>query len=178
MAASNLTTLIADAARSAFTELFRTVDEDFYYCTLFTTEEGLCPYPSAWSVQALESASEEYDNPAKMKPLLKWSYSDSPYFMFGEDYFEPVERRFAELPDLFDLKPRQASAELKSRLKAMTAALAQLDREGVFGTGERRANLLLIAERVPPVASDKKRALKLNRRGPALDAWLAEASEG
>lgn len=179
MGEPTLTTLIANAARSAFSELFGSTQEDYYYCTLFTTGEGLAPYLSAWSWQALERASAEFKDPAKAAAMLKWSYADSPYCVFGEEHFAAVEQRFEEMPQLHELSStRRYRRELNSRLDAMTSAMALLDQEGLFGTGERRANLVVLAEVVPPDKTNTVRAKRLNRRGsPGLTAWLNEAAE-
>ena len=170
--------IIANAARKAFARLFQETAEDFYYCTLVSTGEGLAPYPSAWSWQALDRAAGGATNPEARKALLKWSYSDSPYWLFGQEYFDDVVKAFSDMGDLHEWKNADAyREELERRLSATEAAMALLDAEGLFGTGEKRAGTVILAEVMPPDCGNTERALRLNRPGSALDAWLAEAAE-
>ncbi|WP_198590179.1 DUF4303 domain-containing protein [Paracoccus zhejiangensis] len=174
----DLANQIATAARTAFSRLFEEHPEDFYYCTLITTGEGLPPAPSAWSWQALDRTSAAQPNPEKAKPLLKWSYSESPYWLFGDEAFEPVRRRFAELVDPHSLPTEGAFVEeIDRRVAAMESAMKMLDDEGLFGTGARRAGMVVLVEMMPPDVRNTERALCLNRPGPVLDTWLEEAAE-
>lgn len=174
----DLTQIIAAAARKAFSRLFRETSEDFYYCTLVSTGEGLAPYPSAWSWQALERETAGATNPDARKALLKWSYSDSPYWLFGQEYFAEVAEAFAAMGNLHDLESAdEYRRALEHRLSAIEAAMALLDSEQLFGTGEKRAGIVLLAEVMPPDRSNTARALRLNPPGPALDDWLEEAAE-
>ncbi|MDQ7774927.1 MAG: DUF4303 domain-containing protein [Paracoccus aminovorans] len=178
MTQNDLSRLIADAARAAFSELFLDTREDFYYCTLVTTGDGLAPYPSAWSWQALDRVTAGARNPETRMALLKWSYSDSPYWLFGQEYFDEVARAFSEMANPHELKNAdEYRQELERRLSATEAAMALLDAERLFGTGELRAETVILAEVIPPDCSNSERALRLNRPGPALDAWLEEAAE-
>lgn len=173
-----LTLTITEAARRAFSDLFRETVEDFYYCTLVTTGDGLAPYPSAWSWQALDRQAAAATDPEARKSLLKWSYSDSPYWLFGQGHFDEVARAFASMANLHDLENADDYArELNHRLGAIEAAMAQLDAEGLFGIGEKRGRVVILAEVMPPDAGNTERARRLNPAGPALDAWLDEAAE-
>lgn len=178
MMRDDLSTLIADAARKSFSELFDTHHEDFYYCTLITTGEGLPPAPSAWSWQALERAVSASVDPEQARAWLKWSYSESPYWLFGEAHFAPVAERFSGLPDPHDLKdPAAFDREVQRRLVAMEDAMKMLDAEGLFGRGDRRDKMVVLVEVMPPDSGNTERALRLNPPGPALDMWLNEAAE-
>lgn len=173
-----LTQMIATAARKAFSRLFRETSEEFYYCTLVSTGEGLAPYPSAWSWQALERETAAASNPEARKALLKWSYSDSPYWLFGQEYFEDVAKAFDDMANLHEVTDANAYRHaLERRLSATEAAMALLDSEGLFGAGEKRAGTVLLVEVMPPDRSNTERALRLNPPGPALDDWLEEAAE-
>ncbi|WP_314591999.1 DUF4303 domain-containing protein [Paenibacillus terrigena] len=90
---------IADAARLSFRTLFEN-GERFYYCTLFTTEEGHAPSISAWSWEALEREAarqgEESDTPVStITELIKWSYADS---------LEEVDELCARLDENFGVR--------------------------------------------------------------------------
>jgi hypothetical protein len=58
----------------------------------------------------------------------------------------------------------------------MVAAMAALDREGLFGRGAERERMLINVEVAPPDAGNTERAVRLNPPS-ALREWLAEASE-
>lgn len=166
---------IARAAGSAFTELFESVDEDFYYCTLTTTGEGLRPAATAWSWQALDRAAAAGDQPEHERQLLKWSYADSPYSLIGEEYLAPLAELFARRPQPRDLDG--ALAEADYRVGAMEEAMQQLVDDGTFGAGQARRNVLVLVEVMPPDSSNTERAVRLNPAGPLLEAWLDEAAE-
>lgn len=146
-----LALIIAAAARKAFSELFRENAEDFYYCTLVSTGEGLAPCHSAWSWQALEPEAADATNPKARRALLKWSYSDSPYWLFGQEYFDDVVKAFSEMVNLHELESAEEYCqELERRLSATEAAIALLDSERLFGTGEKRVGTVILSEVMPP----------------------------
>ena len=85
-----LVELIQNATQKALDKLFEEHKEKFYYCSLITTGEGLCPIISAWSYEALERVANEEEDVEEAKFYLKWSYDETPYFAYGEEYFEDV----------------------------------------------------------------------------------------
>lgn len=167
---------IAQALRRAVTDLFGAYSSHhFYYCSLVTTGEALPPSLVAWSSEALaEEVAKAKD--ASAEYFLKWSYADSPFYCYGEQYFEDVRRLFAQRPTPTLDEPARWEAEVETRLRAMESAVAQIDAEGVFGTGSRRNGILLNVEVMPPDATNTARARRLNPP-EALVAWLAEAAE-
>jgi hypothetical protein len=58
----------------------------------------------------------------------------------------------------------------------MEAAMAQLDREGLFGTGRARLDVVINVEVMPPDWTNTVRAKRLNPPG-ALHEWLDEVAE-
>ncbi|GAA2666021.1 DUF4303 domain-containing protein [Actinosynnema pretiosum subsp. pretiosum] len=144
---------VVAAVRSAWTDLRRGHREDWYYVTLTTSGEGERLALTAWSEQALARVGDEG---------LRWSYADSPYCAWGEEWLAGV--RF----------PR---GDPDAVLEVAVEALAVLDAEGAFGTGAQRASLLLAAEVMPPDHTNTARVLRLNRPSVVLERWLAEAAE-
>jgi hypothetical protein len=63
--------------------------------------------------------------------------------------------------------------EWSFRVGAMEAAVAQLDREGLFGNGAARAQIVLNVEVMPPDAGNVERARRLNP-AEAIITWLEE----
>ena len=91
-----LVEIIQSATENALIKLFEEHDESFYYCSLITTGEGLCPIISAWSMEALERVANESGDVEEAKYYLKWSYSETPYFAYGEEFFEDVKNVFID----------------------------------------------------------------------------------
>ncbi|MEK8130107.1 DUF4303 domain-containing protein [Paenibacillus filicis] len=173
---------IASAARTTFHALFEN-GESYYYCTLFTTEEGHAPSISAWSWEALEREAarqgDESDTPGStIAELIKWSYADSPYCCFRDENFDNVKQLFEELPSLTELEADERNRELEFRLKAMELAMNMLDEGGLFALNQPRTSVCVLVEVMPPDEMNTEIALRLNRaESPAMQAWLAEAAE-
>jgi hypothetical protein len=172
---SDLVAAIADATRLAVTSLFSAHPEHYYYVTLITTGEALSPTLSAWSTEALSASAAAND--AASRAALRWSYADSPYFAYGEQFFEHVKVLFGCRPGLtVGMSGPQWKAEYDLRLRAMEAAMSTLDRAGLFGSGPSRNAIVTLVEVVPPDYTNTARAIRLNPP-EALRAWLAEAAE-
>lgn len=173
---SPLTKAIADAARKAISALFSKHRERFYYLSLITSGEAHAPVIAAWSEEALERAVEGALDKEDMRWGLKWSYADSPYFCFGEEHFAVVNAMFAARPDIRGLCGLESQREYDYRLDAMEEALACLDSEGLFGTGDERLRIVINAEVMPPDFTNTARAKRLNP-AKAIETWLKEAAE-
>ena len=168
--------VIADATRAAVTALFREHPKDrFYYCALTTTGEVRSPVLTAWSWEALDAAVKERDNDPNARAALKWSYADSPFYCYGDQYFGGVRRLFDTLTPS-DVTDAQAQAAKTFKMNAMVAAMKRLDQDGVFGNGSRRTGIVINVEFMPPDHSNVERARELNPP-EALTAWLREAAE-
>lgn len=163
---------IATAAEKSFLSLFEN-NESYYYCVLVTTGEALCPFISAWSLEALETFSNVTSH--EDANLSKWFYGDSPYFNFGEENFEIVRQLFSERE--LDLDNEiEYFKEIDFRLEAMVLAMEMMDRKGVFSLNQLRGKVYINVEVVPPDSSNTIRALRLNKKEDILD-WLNEAAE-
>jgi hypothetical protein len=174
---AELVDAIAAATKAAVTALFREYPGDhFYYCALVTTGEALAPNLTAWSREALDAAVNECDNDPNARAELKWSYADSPFYCYGDTYFEEVRCLFDALgaPDPSDAEAWAAA--YTSKMGAMEAAMARLDQEGLFGRLPERAGIVVNVECMPPDQTNVQRALRLNPP-EALTEWLKEAAE-
>jgi hypothetical protein len=173
-----LTAAIADATRQAVFALFREHPGRYYYCSLVTTGEAHPPYLSAWSHEALDKAAQNDPDPPSARMLLEWSATDSPFCCYGDGFFEPVRALFAKRPRIDPmLRDDQWDAEWRFRVDAMSAALAQLDKDGIFGRGEARTRIVVNVEVLPPDRTNTDRAVRLNPT-EAIKESLAEAAEG
>lgn len=164
---------IYKASKKAFSELFTVYPENYYYCALITTGEAHPPFISAWSKEALTKTA----NTEEKRKALKWSYADSPYCCYGEEYFSEVKELFYKRPEMsLELNDEEWNEEYNIRLNAMEAAIAVLDAESLFGKGEERNLIVINVEVMPPDSTNTERAKRLNPHR-AIEAWLLEAAE-
>lgn len=170
MSDEELATAILEAVTTAAEELFRQTGESFYYFALITSGEAHAPIVSAWSREKLSMVADAE------RPLVKWSYADSPYCDFDSAAFGKVRRLFDLRPDILLLDEPHRSLEYLRRLAAMEAALSQADAAGLFGRGGVRERMVINVEVMPPDGSNTERAVRLNP--PAfLREWMDEAAE-
>lgn len=168
---------ITDAARKAFSSLFKTHPGSYYYCSLITTGEAHPPALAAWSLEALTVAVATAKNPESKREMFRWSYADSPFYCHGEEFFHEVVRLFAKRPQMTsEITAEIWEAEYRLRLDAMEAAMSNLDKEGVFGTGAQRLKIVVLVEVMPPDRTNAERAKRLNPP-EALNVWLQEVAE-
>ena len=167
--------LIQDATRKALKELFNEHKEKFYYCSLITTGEGLCPIISVWSQEALARTAKQEKDVEKAKYYLKWSYAETPYFAYGEEYFEDVNNVFLERMRKLRTEEERDN-EIQLRINSMEKVMHNLDMDGMFGQGKERLGIVINAEVMPPDFTNTERVLRLNPR-EALDEWLEEIAE-
>ncbi len=159
------------AADAAFRSLKETLKEHFYYY-VFVFDEGLHPYISAWSYEALEKSIVEQQITDEEKSWWKWDCSDSPYVVYGYDKF------FCEVSDLLDKRASILSSdelyeiEWDTRVNLLEEAMKRLDESGLFGTGEERKNVIINVEEAPPNGSEYDRALRLNPPSALLSEYL------
>ena len=171
----DLVKYIENATRKALKSLFDKHKEKFYYCTLATTGEGHCPVISAWSEEALERMLVTEKDPDKIRREIEWSYADSPYFAYGEEFFVEVREVFLKRTKLIN-NDDEFQKEYEIRVNSMEKVMANLDKEGLFGEGNQRLSIVINAEVMPPDYTNTERALRLNPR-EALTVWLEEVAE-
>lgn len=171
----NLSTEIEKAATLTFQELFKN-GEKYYYCTLVTTGDGHPPLVSAWSWEALEREAKKNESFENYRSIVKWSYSDSPYFNVGEDNFKIVKKLLSSRPSIDDLDQHYWTVELRARLEAMEFAMKQIDAKGLFSVNQPRGEICILAEIMPPETLNTEIAIRLNSSESIKD-WLNEASE-
>ncbi len=171
---AGLSLAIEAATLAAVERLFSEHPEHhFYYLSLITTGEASAPILSAWSKEALDSAVVASHDPEKARKNLKWSYADSPYMAFANEYFDEIRRVFALRPAMDE---ENWNAEYEIRLRAMETAIKRLDERGLFGAGAERLGIVVNVEVMSPDFTNTLRALRLNPVA-ALMEWLEEAAE-
>lgn len=148
---------LLNAAQKSFSDLFKNIDERFYYCTLVMQELSV-PYISAISYEALERMLQ---NNTKEYSLYKWSYADSPYCGYGYDkYFANVERLFEMRFN--GLNEEETNREYEIWLSSMEEVMRILDSISMFGSGDKRNEIFINAEIMPPEESNFTRGRHLN----------------
>lgn len=165
---------IKNAVTYSVKELFdKQPNEEFYYISLITSGEAHSPIFSAWSYQALSKQANNKED----EYFIKWSYADSPYTIYKNSFFDEVNRIFKRR-DIRQINEKDSTAEFEFRINAMVNAMQLADKEGIFGIGETRLNLLINVEVMPPDESNVERAIKLNpHNSKILPIWLEEAGE-
>lgn len=171
-----LASAITNATSKAVQKLFSEHPGHYYYVSLITSGDALAPTLSAWSIEALEQSVRHAPDRERARWLLKWSYADSPYCSFGDEFFEPVRQLFEMRPSIHSLSDDDWNAEYELRLRAMESAMSQVDNSGVFGTGEQRLGMVVNVEVMPPDFTNTLRAHRLNPP-EAIRTWLEEAAE-
>ena len=165
------------AAGNAFSSLKENHKEQFYYYA-FIFDEGLHPYISAWSYEALEQSIIDNEITDKEeKSWWKWDYSDSPYVVYGYDEFfhetgKLLDKRAGKLSDdeLYDV-------EWDVRVESMEEAMKRLDQSGLFGVGNDRKKVIINVEIAPSDGSEYDRALRLNPASSLLSEYLESCEE-
>ena len=174
---SELCEAIVAATRKAVKQLFVEHPGEYYYLTLVTSGEAYSPVVAAWSKEALSAAMARPQGGSDPDDL-KWSYADSPYYCYGKEHFSRVEELFNARPQIDSVEDVAWLAEYELRLRAMEAALAQLDRQGLFGERKDRGGMLINVEVAPPDLSNTLRACRLNpQNGRSFREWIEEAAE-
>lgn len=168
-----LISALVKAAGAAFLSLKETSKEHFYFYA-FIFDEGLHPYISAWSYEALEKSIAEQQISDDDKSWWKWDSADSPYAVYGYDEF------FGEVGELLDKRAGKLSEdelyeiEWNIRIDSMEEAMKRLDASGLFGTGKERECVVINVEQAPPDSdgSEYNRALWLNPVSDLLSEYL------
>lgn len=166
-----LVEIFVKAAGNAFFSLKENYKEQFYYYA-FIFDEGMHPYISAWSYEALDKSISDNKITDEEKSWWKWDYSDSPYVVYGYDEFfnevsELLDKRASELSDdeLYDM-------EWDIRVNSMEEAMKRLDQSGLFGINDDRKRVVINVEIAPPDCSEYNRALRLNPESSLLSEYL------
>ena len=164
---------LVNAARAAFLSLKETTKEHFYFY-VFVFDQGLHPYISAWSYEALEKSIIEQKISDEEKSWWKWACADSPYAVYGYDEF------FGEVSELLDRRAGALSKEELygiewfARIDFMEEAMKRLDDSDLFGTGKERECVVINVEQQPhdEASSEYDRALRLNPPSALLSEYL------
>jgi hypothetical protein len=172
---NELVAAIEKAAEQALTKLFDEHSENFYYVTLASFGECVCPVLSAWSVEALDRELTSRGNTEEERKYLKWDYASSPYYSFGyEEFFSDVRKLYdARDERIRDADDETFDKEMDIRLNSMEKAMHNLDLKGLFGRGQKRLGIFINAEYMPPDDSNVERAKRLNPEA-VLKNWMDE----
>ncbi|MDR1911454.1 MAG: DUF4303 domain-containing protein [Helicobacteraceae bacterium] len=162
---------IYSAARKAFLDLFKN-KESYYYCVLLTTGDACPPYISAWSQEALfkegKKRSSQKSSIKEQMNLLKYSFADSPYCLYGYDeYFNTVAKMFNDRPTMDFNDEEEWNKEFDFRYSAMVIAMKKLDDEGLFSLNQPRSNVLVNVEVIDESEAMLAESAKLFNNGEA-----------
>lgn len=162
------------ASNNAFQALFKN-EEHFYYCTLTITGDGLTPVISAWSHEALD---RKCNGDEEERYAMEWSYADSPYYAWEYDTFCEVTDLLASRPKMLDMSDEVWENEIAIRLDGMEKVMRKLDEDGIFSVNQKREDVVICAEIMPPDRSNTERVSRLNKKEMYMfRKWLKEAAE-
>lgn len=149
--------------------------EHYYYITLVTDGLANTPCVSAWSLEALE---REQKKDAENAEMIKWSYADSPYCGWKQEYFKKVDKLLCGRENISMLDDEDFEREYELRISAMEEAMKELDCQGIFMRNQERKNVLVLVEVMPPDSTNTSRAYEMNDSNtPIFAEWLEEAAE-
>ncbi len=169
-----MTALFEKSLESSFKSLFKK-NEKFYYFS-FLIDEGIRPYISAWSYEALERVTSELGLSSNLKLEYKYSPCDSPYCAYEHDSHFSESDEMLESNDIFSLSDEEFDKEFDLRLNSMEEAMKRLDCKGFFGFGDDRKKIIITVEVVPPDWTNTTRIKRLNPESN-IEEWLELCSE-
>ncbi len=164
---------IYNAVKIILTDLYSN-KEHYYYITLTTDGGAHTPCISAWSYEALDRSSDNEEE----REELKWSYADSPYCCWKQEEFGKVKALLSDRKNIWDLEPEAFETEYNLRFEAMEAAIKRLDKEGMFAVNQKRNDVVVLVEVMPPDYTNTERAYRMNHvNSEIFSEWLEEAAE-
>jgi Domain of unknown function (DUF4303) len=166
-----------EAVGRSMANLFAEFPDEYYYVALVVFGEADMTYISAWSNDSLAVKIADSGLPVEDALLaFKWSYGDSPFYAYGEEFFDEVRRILRFRAGIDELDDAEWQAEFDLRLASFEEAMRRLDRRGLFGVGSERSRVMINVEVMPPDPSNTERAIRLNPF-EAIEEWLEEAAE-
>ena len=141
------TTMLAELRAAWATLRGRHPDERFYSFGLYTTDLADYLMVTASTEEGLSEVTQRYvtqtgSEPAAQRAALRWSPADSPLHAEGEGLLVDSDRLRRAGPDPYDDTP-EADEAISLLFDVAIQCLQQLDREGTFGEGRERAQLVL-----------------------------------
>ena len=168
-----LTQELYNAAKIILMDLFNN-NEHYYYITLTTDSGANTPCISAWSYEALHRSSNDEEEQEE----IKWSYADSPYCCWKQEEFEKVKVLLLSRENIWALDSEAFDTEYNLRFEAMEAAMKRLDQEGMFDVNQKRDDVIVLVEVMPPDYTNTERAYRMNsEKSVIFSEWLEEAAE-
>jgi hypothetical protein len=143
-----LQAVMLDELRAAWTRLCGAhPGERFYSFGLFTTDVADYLMVTASTEEGLSEVTQRYvtqgaSDPGQQRAALRWSPSDSPLHAEGEGLLPESDRLRHAGAGAHDDTP-EADETISLVFDVAIQALQLLDREGIFGAGLQRENLVL-----------------------------------
>jgi len=141
------TTMLAELRTAWATLRGRHPGERFYSFGLYTTDLADYLMVTASTEEGLSEVTERYvtrtgRDATAQRAALRWSPADSPLHAEGEALLAESDRLRCAGPDPYDDTP-EADEAISLLFDVAIRSLQQLDREGTFGEGLERAQLVL-----------------------------------
>jgi hypothetical protein len=141
------TAMLAELRAAWSTLLGKHPGERFYSFGLYTTDLADYLMVTASTEEGLSDITQRYvtktgSDPSTQRASLRWSPADSPLHAEGEGLLAESDRLRREGNNPYDDTP-DADEAISLVFDVAIQALQQLDREGVFGEGMQRSQLVL-----------------------------------
>ena len=141
------TAMLAELRAAWSTLLGKHPGERFYAFGLYTTDLADYLMVTASTEEGLSEITQRYvtqtgSDPTAQRAALRWSPADSPLHAEGEGLLAASDRLRREGNNPYDDTP-DADEAIALVFDVAIQALQQLDREGVFGEGVERSQLVL-----------------------------------
>ncbi len=147
---AQLSTKVRDALRASFTEVIAAhPDRSFYAFAIWTDDSLQFAHAAANTEEGLAATVHRYNREVdpeygttSTRNGMRWSYGDWEFF--------PIEgeSHFAEVNDIlqgnFNSAEEVFQEQIQPLWQALLAGFMQLENEGFFGTGDRRARVTLL----------------------------------
>jgi hypothetical protein len=140
-------TMLAELRAAWVTLCGRHPGERFYSFGLYTTDLAEYLLVTASTEEGLSEVTQRYatqngSDPVAQRAALRWSPADSPLHAEGEGLLAESDRLRRAGPDPYDDTPA-ADEAISLLFDVAIQSLQQLDREGTFGEGGARDQLVL-----------------------------------
>ncbi|MCO7226174.1 DUF4303 domain-containing protein [Pleionea sp. CnH1-48] len=167
-----ITALIKEAARSAFTQIKEQHPSEHFFAYALTTLDDVC-YVSASvnSEQNVQALMQEQNLPKENSETVYYRWSPCEWGKFEyikPECFGPVDDILQQAYDGLDDENDEFDSYRSDILDAMMAALEELDKEGFWGSGKAREEVTVFTTIYDSFDAEAIEQTSIKRLNPKL----------